>query len=557
MTRKRFDSAPHINVKDEGLLLQQVAGSTANLLEVKAHNGSTLMAVDYSGTMTSGASNSFTYLAATTSASLPANTTIGNVSPTELGYLDGVTSALQTQLNSKLSTAVTSLTGTANQVTVSASTGAVTLSLPQNIHTGASPTFSSLTINGGQTTYSAGNNSRILFGPNTTWGGYLLVGAAPDTSDSYAQVLSTDGNLHLDPKSDKDMYLNYYSANRAIKAYGSISLEQNSTGIYQISTSTWSGNPSNSWGKLEYHSNRWYIGAGPDSAEVARFRRGGSDVGVITNDGRLSFPYWTTTGRNYCNEWIQFDNHTGLYSPTNGAHFYVNNGSYGSWRIDGNRNTWRGLEFDAPGGNLSLMMDTTNGWGNQHVGVHNNSNGWIYLFQGRGLKTNSYLPINGNNTGQVGAWYGAEGSFNIMYSYGYVNYSDARHKHSVETLENGLDFIKRLRPVKYKYIYENHLKYEPDEHGVDLPSYSTESVSTEYGNRYRFGFLAQEVKQALEDEGKSPGDYTMWSLGDKEDPESAQQLEYLQFIGPLTAAVQELANKVEYLEGEVARLSAP
>jgi hypothetical protein len=39
---------------------------------------------------------------------------------------------------------VTSLTGTSNQVSVSASTGAVTLSLPQNIHTGAAVTFYSL-----------------------------------------------------------------------------------------------------------------------------------------------------------------------------------------------------------------------------------------------------------------------------------------------------------------------------------------------------------------------------------------------------------------------------
>jgi hypothetical protein len=38
------------------------------------------------------------------------------------------------------------LTGTANQVTVSASTGSVTLSLPQNIHTAATPTFGALTL---------------------------------------------------------------------------------------------------------------------------------------------------------------------------------------------------------------------------------------------------------------------------------------------------------------------------------------------------------------------------------------------------------------------------
>lgn len=36
------------------------------------------------------------------SAQLPANTTIGNVTSTEIGYLDGITSAIQTQLNNRL-----------------------------------------------------------------------------------------------------------------------------------------------------------------------------------------------------------------------------------------------------------------------------------------------------------------------------------------------------------------------------------------------------------------------------------------------------------------------
>lgn len=43
-------------------------------------------------------------------------------------------------------TGVLSLAGTANQVSVSASTGSVTLSLPQNIHSGASPTFTNVSL---------------------------------------------------------------------------------------------------------------------------------------------------------------------------------------------------------------------------------------------------------------------------------------------------------------------------------------------------------------------------------------------------------------------------
>lgn len=41
---------------------------------------------------------------------------------------------------------VSSITGTAKQITASASTGAVTLSLPQNIDSGSSPTFAGLTL---------------------------------------------------------------------------------------------------------------------------------------------------------------------------------------------------------------------------------------------------------------------------------------------------------------------------------------------------------------------------------------------------------------------------
>jgi hypothetical protein len=49
-------------------------------------------------------------------------------------------------------TGVTSITGTVNQITANSSTGSVTLLLPQNIHTGATPTFSQLTLSGSTVT---------------------------------------------------------------------------------------------------------------------------------------------------------------------------------------------------------------------------------------------------------------------------------------------------------------------------------------------------------------------------------------------------------------------
>ena len=50
-----------------------------------------------------------------------------------------------------------------------------------------------------------------LFGPNSTWGAYLMVGSNGNgTSGSYASVATTNGNLHLDAASGYGMYLNYY-----------------------------------------------------------------------------------------------------------------------------------------------------------------------------------------------------------------------------------------------------------------------------------------------------------------------------------------------------------
>lgn len=61
------------------------------------------------------------------------------------------------------------------------------------------------------------DNSFFHFGPNGTWSGELYVGATSDrTSSSYttkAQVISTDGNLHLDSGNARDIYMNYYRGN--------------------------------------------------------------------------------------------------------------------------------------------------------------------------------------------------------------------------------------------------------------------------------------------------------------------------------------------------------
>ncbi|MBI5036358.1 S-layer family protein, partial [Candidatus Micrarchaeota archaeon] len=64
-------------------------------------------------------------------------------------------------------TGVTALTGTANQINVSGSTGAVTLSLPQSIATTSTPTFGGATLNGGLN-ITPTTNQLVLGTTNTT-----------------------------------------------------------------------------------------------------------------------------------------------------------------------------------------------------------------------------------------------------------------------------------------------------------------------------------------------------------------------------------------------------
>ncbi len=79
-----------------------------NTDELQIYNGSSWVTI--SDVTTSG-SLSLQTLSVSGSTSLSSSTSIGNVSSTEIGYLDGVTSSLQNQINGKAPIASPSLTG--------------------------------------------------------------------------------------------------------------------------------------------------------------------------------------------------------------------------------------------------------------------------------------------------------------------------------------------------------------------------------------------------------------------------------------------------------------
>jgi hypothetical protein len=126
---------------------------------------------------------------------------------------------------------------------------------------------------------------------------------------------------------------------------------------------------------------------------------------------------------------------------------------------------------------------------------------------------------------------------------GTIQTSDERTKKDIADSSLGLDFVKALRPVSYKWV-EGSKEVTGQ---VDGQAPTTVSVP---GQRTHFGLIAQEVKAALP-EGV---DFGGWVLTDKNDANSQQALRYDQFIAPLIQAVKELSQKVEVLEARIAVL---
>lgn len=128
---------------------------------------------------------------------------------------------------------------------------------------------------------------------------------------------------------------------------------------------------------------------------------------------------------------------------------------------------------------------------------------------------------------------------------GTIQTSDERAKTDVSDAELGFNFIKSLRPVSYKWVEGGKVDTgERDDDG----NYIYQSIP---GERTHWGFIAQEVKEAVDDAGV---DFGGWILTDKDDPNSQQALRYDQFIAPLTKALQEAIAKIETLEAKVAAL---
>ena len=110
-----------------------------------------------------------------------------------------------------------------------------------------------------------------------------------------------DGYLRLNNNSE---FSNGVYTPGVIRADGNFtgSVLLTSKDIRSNASSTWTGDPGTQ-GKIQYHSNRWYIVADQSSNRIVQFRRNGSDVSYVDNSGtyqgRAASANWADLAEKY------------------------------------------------------------------------------------------------------------------------------------------------------------------------------------------------------------------------------------------------------------------
>lgn len=165
--------------------------------------------ITVSVTDTVPSANTSNNLAGGTTGSVPFQTSAGTttfLAPGTNGYVLTLVSGEPSWQQS--SGGVTSLSGTANQVIVSSATGAITLSLPQNIETGAAPEFSGInfttipnnalindSVTVGSTDIVLGSTYTSIAGLSTLGASAIAMSSAGITTTTYTSSTTTTNQI--------------------------------------------------------------------------------------------------------------------------------------------------------------------------------------------------------------------------------------------------------------------------------------------------------------------------------------------------------------------------
>ena len=261
------------------------------------------------------------------------------------------------------------------------------------------------------------------------------------------------------------------------------------TQLFSFRDSNWTGDPG-SYGKIQYHSRRWYIVSDSASNRVVQFRRNSSDVAYISNNGQWvgSAPVYGT---------VFYDTNNGAYyldpSSTGTSLNVAGTAYFGSWvRTYGQT----GLYNQTYGGGI-YMVDST----------------YVRIYNGKAL----YVPNQILATSNITAYY-----------------SDERLKTKTGSIDNPLEKIESLSGFYYvenetakKYGYKN------DKQQVGLSAQEVQKVVPEAVSLAPFDVEPDEEGNSISKTG-----------------ENYLTVDYSKLVPLLVEAIKELKKQVEELKGE-------
>jgi hypothetical protein len=274
---------------------------------------------------------------------------------------------------------------------------------------------------------------------------------------------------------------------------------------------------------------------------------GSQSVSYASNSGALngygSSNYLGKNGNSYYQQdtWIQSTGSHGLYAPSSGAgtHWFPGiSGSYGSWRIEGYKNSYYGIEL--ANGTVVGMIDTTGNGGNWDP-----STGWHFYW----YESHSCLGIGGSSTisGYRAKTNGSHYVDGLLYASNYVQaanngyfggdviayYSDARLKENVKPLENVLDKISKIGGYTYT---ANDLALQ---------------IGAAENKEQRLGVLAQEIKEVFpEVVTQAPFDRDPLT-GGSVSGQDYMTVKYERLVPVLIQAIKEQQKQIEDLKSEL------
>jgi hypothetical protein len=117
--------------------------------------------------------------------------------------------------------------------------------------------------------------------------------------------------------------------------------------------------------------------------------------------------------------------------------------------------------------------------------------------------------------------------------------SDERFKEEVVNSTAGLSFINDLRPVTFKWKKEKDLP-------TSMDAYVEGSETRVMNGNTNHGFIAQEVKAAIDNHSEIKDGFDMWM---EKESDGQQRIAPAALVPMLVKAIQELTARIETLEG--------